>query len=98
MYACKGERKEQNINSILKWISNPDTAKRNKVYYSVCMIYYLLQTINPRTSFKKRLVDLLEKYSHVINLNSMGFPANWKDDNFLEITFFLLEKLCYHKN
>ena len=82
MYACKGERKEQNINSILKWISNPDTAKRNKVYYSVCMIYYLLQTINPRTSFKKRLVDLLEKYSHVINLNSMGFPTNWKDDNF----------------
>mgnify|MGYP004583313503 FL=1 len=66
----------------LKWISNPDTAKRNKVYYSVCMIYYLLQTINPRTSFKRRLVDLLEKYSHVINLNSMGFPANWKDDNF----------------
>ena len=65
-----------------KWISNPDTAKRNKVYYSVCMIYYLLQTINPRTSFKKRLVDLLEKYSHVINLNSMGFPANWKNDNF----------------
>ncbi len=66
----------------LKWISAPNTAKRNKVYYSICIICYLLQTVNPQTSFKKRLFDLLAKYSHVVNLNSMGFPANWRDDIF----------------
>lgn len=66
----------------LKWISNPDTARRNKVYYSLCMIYYLLQTVNPRTHFKKKLFDLLEQYSHVVNLNSMGFADNWTDDDF----------------
>lgn len=66
----------------LKWISNPNTARRNKVYYSLCMIYYLLQTVNPRTHFKKKLVDLLNQYSHVVNLNSMGFPENWTEDEF----------------
>lgn len=66
----------------LKWISDPDTARRNKVYYSLCMIYYMLQTVNPKTHFKRHLFELLDNYSHVANLNSMGFPKNWEEDDF----------------
>ncbi len=29
------------------WHSNPETAKRGKLYYFMCMLNYILQTINP---------------------------------------------------
>ena len=62
------------------WISNPNTAQRSKMYYFVCMINYLLQTANPKSGFKNRLMMLLEEYQHVANSGLMGFPDNWKDE------------------
>lgn len=63
------------------WISNPDTVQRSKMYYFVCMINYLLQTANPHSSFKTRLIALLDEYKHVVNTGFMGFPTNWKEEN-----------------
>lgn len=64
----------------LEWISNPDTVKRSKVYYFFCMLNYLLQTANPTSPFKLRLIELLEEYKDVVPLNAMGFPNDWKDE------------------
>jgi abortive infection bacteriophage resistance protein len=62
------------------WISNPDTVQRAKLYYFLCMVKYLLQTANPNSSFRNRLLSLLEKYKDVVNIGFMGFPANWQNE------------------
>ena len=64
----------------LIWISNPDTVKRSKAYYFFCMLNYLLQTANPTSSFKKRLIELLKEHKDVASLNAMGFPNNWENE------------------
>ena len=69
----------------LDWISNPDTVQRSKAYYFFCMLNYLLQTANPTSPFKQRLIDLLEEYRDVVSLNAMGFPNNWKDEKIWEV-------------
>lgn len=63
------------------WISNPDTAQRAKIYYFLCMVNYLLQTVNPNSGFKNRLISLLEEYKDVVNTGFMGFPANWQNES-----------------
>ena len=60
------------------WISNPDTVQRSKIYYFLCILNYLLQTINPNSSFKNRLKALLTEYCP--NLKSMGFPDGWQSE------------------
>lgn len=64
----------------LQWISNPTTVKSSKLYYFLCMLNYLLQTSNPTSLFKFRLIDLIEEYKDVISLNAMGFPDDWEKE------------------
>lgn len=64
----------------LTWISNPDTVRRGKIYYFFCMLDYMLQTANPRSSFKKSLKALLDEYKEVISLSAMGFSEGWKNE------------------
>lgn len=64
----------------LLWISNPNSAKRSKIYYVFCMINYLLQIANPTSQFKNKLKELLTEYNNVISLDAMGFPKDWKDE------------------
>lgn len=64
----------------LTWISNPDTVRRNKVYYTLCMVNYFLQTVTPRSMFRKRLKVLLQQYAAVLDLSSMGFPEDWENE------------------
>ena len=68
----------------LTWISNPDTAKRSKIYYFLCMLNYMLQTTNPTLPFKSRLKMLLKEYEGIVLLNSMGFPADWEKEKIWE--------------
>lgn len=68
----------------LVWISNPDTAKRSKIYYFFCMINYMLQVANPTSQFKSKLKELFEAYRNVISLDSMGFPMGWVDEKMWE--------------
>ena len=53
-------------------------AKSTKLYYTLCVILYMLQTVNPRTKFKQHFYELLEKYP-IVNTGVMGFPENWKE-------------------
>ena len=68
----------------LEWISSPETAKRSKVYYFLCMLNYMLQTANPTSPFKGRLKDLLKEYEGIVSLNAMGFPKDWDDEKIWE--------------
>lgn len=66
----------------LKWIGNPDEVKRNKLYYICCMLNYLLQTVNPTSDFKQSLASLVDDYKDVVSLSDMGFPQDWRKENF----------------
>lgn len=62
------------------WLTNDEVnrAQSSKLYYTLCVILYLLQTVNPRTKFKQHFYELLEKYP-IVNTGFMGFPGNWKE-------------------
>lgn len=61
------------------WLTNDEvkTAQSSKLYYTLCVILYLLQTVNPKTKFRQHFKDLLAKYPNV-NVGYMGFPADWE--------------------
>lgn len=61
----------------LPFIEIPDDTK--KVYYTLAIILYFLQTINPNSTFASRFKTLLAKYPH-IDVEAMGFPANWESN------------------
>ncbi len=63
----------------LKWISNTDFTQTSKMYYSICLIMYFLQTINPNSKFKHHFLKLCDEFPDV-NIGFMGFPTNWKQE------------------
>ncbi len=65
------------LKPLKNWVDNPNTIQRSRVYYFLCMINYLLQTINPTNSLNSRLKDLLKEYPN-INIGYMGFPQEWE--------------------
>lgn len=62
------------------WLSNPTAYNRKRIYYFLCMVNYMLQTINPTSHFAKRLKHLLHEFRNVIFLDAMDFPKDWKKD------------------
>lgn len=62
------------------WLSNPSIYNRKRIYYFLCMLNYLLQTINPTSHFCRRLKHLLFQYRHVIYLEAMDFQKDWKKE------------------
>ena len=66
------------------WISKPDTVETSRIYYFLCMLNYLLQTINPTSTFKQRLKALLEEYSEIVSTDAMGFPHDWVNEKIWE--------------
>ncbi|MGP1393400.1 MAG: Abi family protein [Candidatus Cryptobacteroides sp.] len=73
-------------SSSLIWLSNDeiDKVQSSKLYYLLCVILYLLQTINPRSKFKQHFYDLLDEYK-IVNVGYMGFPEGWKEHPLWEI-------------
>jgi abortive infection bacteriophage resistance protein len=49
----------------------------NRAYYMLSIILYLLQTVNPKSSFRKKFFLLLDKYPS-IDIAAMGFPSTIK--------------------
>lgn len=72
------------VPSILKfskekiWIKEPRQTKRSKIYYTLCIINYMLQSVNPDSSFSLRLRELIVEYSP--ETSAMGFPENWESE------------------
>lgn len=52
---------------------------KDKVYYSISMIQYLLNTINPNNTFKEKLSALFEKYP-LIDKKAMGYTDTWNEE------------------
>jgi len=63
-----------------KWISAPESAQTTKVYYSICIILYFLQTINPNTKFRSHIFDLFNQFPD-INPGLMGFTKGWQTED-----------------
>lgn len=61
------------------WLTDSEvqTAQSSKLYYTLCIILYLLQTINPKSKFRIHFKDLLAQYPSV-NVGYMGFPPGWE--------------------
>ena len=51
----------------------------NRIYYVLSIIQYLLQTINPSSTFATRLKQLIGNFPEV-NPSAMGFPKNWEEE------------------
>ena len=60
----------------LQWLNNSDVSNK-KIYYTLSMILFFLQTINPQSTFNTRFKQLHSKYSN-IDLSFMGFPTDWE--------------------
>lgn len=60
------------------WIKNTNVST-NRTYFALCMIRYLLQTVNPNTTFNDRLKALFAKYPSVDN-RAMNFPNGWNQE------------------
>lgn len=64
-----------------RWLGQKKVQQR-RIYYSICIIQYFLNTINPTSSFVLRLKSLLAE-CNISNLNLlgyMGFPEDWETD------------------
>lgn len=66
------------------WVNKPETLQRSKLYYFMCMLNFLLQTVNPESSFKTRFKNLLNEYPKV-KISAMGFPQNWENEEIWKI-------------
>lgn len=64
------------------WITEPGRTKRSRIYYTLCMINYLLQSVNPNSSFSQRLKQLISEY--MPKISAMGFPENWESEKIWE--------------
>jgi abortive infection bacteriophage resistance protein len=64
------------------WLAiRPETEKMNRIYISLAITGYLVESFLKNSSFKRNLLELLDAYP-TIPKNYMGFPPNWKDDPF----------------
>jgi abortive infection bacteriophage resistance protein len=62
------------------WIKNvPNVSEHHLLYIHACCMKYLLDVCSPGHHFKIRLVNLLKGYPNV-DLNALGFPADWQDE------------------
>lgn len=59
------------------WIKN--TVANNRSYFMLCMVKYMLATVNPGNSFTEKVKQLFEKYPN-IDSKAMGFTDNWDQE------------------
>ena len=59
------------------WLASNTYISDKKFYALLCCTYYLLKVINPDTSFKNNLKDLINKYP-MADVSQMGFTVDWE--------------------
>ncbi|SDE49542.1 Abi family protein [Cellulophaga baltica] len=52
---------------------------KNKTYFTICIVQYLLNIINPKNNFKENLDELFDKYPN-IDLKAMDYTSNWREE------------------
>lgn len=60
-------------------ITGKTVSLHNRTYFLLVMIMYLLNTVNPKHTFKNKLITLFTKFPEA-DIKSMGFPANWESE------------------
>ncbi|WP_425236206.1 Abi family protein [Ulvibacterium sp.] len=60
-----------------KWIEQSGIC-RNKSYFYLSIIQYLVDRINPNNKFKEKIIKLFEKYPNIDYTKSMDFPIDWQ--------------------
>ena len=55
------------------------TIRDNKLFAYLSVILYLQQIISPDSSFRKKLLNLLDESPKLVVLKDMGFPENWRE-------------------
>lgn len=70
--------KKPDQNLIWLNLQEVQALQSSKMYYFLCVILYLLQTINPNTKFRQHFKDLLNEYS-IVDVGYMGFTKDWKN-------------------
>lgn len=55
----------------------------NRVYFLLCAIIYLMNTINPKHKIKAKFFKLVNSYP-LIDIKSMGFPDDWQNEKLWE--------------
>jgi len=60
----------------LDWIETTGL-KNHRLYFVISIVAYFLQSINPNTSFKSKLLDLF-KVIPTVDLDAMSFPKDWE--------------------
>jgi len=73
-------QKFENSKSGKVWLTHEEvnTVQSSKLYYFLCMVLYLLQTINPNSKFKHHFWGLLSDFPSV-DVKYMGFPEEWRE-------------------
>lgn len=56
---------------------------KTRIYSVLIALQTILYTINPHTSWAKRLKNLMDKYPNV-SIQNMGMPKDWYKDIFWE--------------
>lgn len=67
-------------------INVPKQHEFQKLYVHLCLMKYLLNTIQPENTFTKKLYFLFEKYPNV-DPNALGMKPNWKNEPLWQITY-----------
>ena len=53
--------------------------RTDKTYFALSMIKYLLNTVNPKSTFTQKFAQILKKYPNV-DVRAMGFPNKWESE------------------
>ena len=66
------------LNPTNTWLNNTQISN-SRTYFILCMMLYLLQTIDQRHQFIFRIHLLLRKYK-IVDVKAMGFPDDWQSE------------------
>lgn len=56
----------------------------SRIYIVLCILSHFMQNISPRSTWRKRLVDLIRSFpkTNYVSINDMGFPEYWEQQEF----------------
>lgn len=77
LFKPNGNRHKYPLN---RWVETKEI-NNNRTYFSICVIKYFLDTIDPENKLKEYFINLFQKYPS-INPSALDFPKNWHDQSF----------------
>ena len=64
----------------LYWLTRRemDNLNTSKMYYAICIIIFIMQTVAPEAKFRRKFIALATAYPQ-LDLHAMGIPTDWKE-------------------